>query len=78
MAEELGLDPFSGPGVLVSKVAGGPAAQVGLRPGDLIRAVNGRDIRTVRDLSGAVTGAAATWQVTIERNGQQVTATFRT
>lgn len=78
VAEELGLDPFSGPGVLVSKVAGGAAAQVGLRPGDIIRAVNGRDIRTVRDLSGAVTGAAATWQVTIERNGQQVTATFRT
>jgi S1-C subfamily serine protease len=78
VAEELGLDPFSGPAVLVSKIAGGPAAQVGLRPGDLIRAVNGRSIKTVRDLSGAVAAPAPVWQVTIERDGQQVTATFRT
>jgi len=77
VAEELGLDPFSGPAVLVIKVSGGAAAQVGVRPGDIIRAVNGRKIVAVRDLASAVTGGAPAWQVTIERNGQQVTATFR-
>ena len=76
VAEDLGLDPFSGPSVLVIKVADGPAAQVGVRPGDVVRAVNGRSIRTVQDLAGAVSGGARVWQVTIERNGQQVTATF--
>ena len=78
VAEELGLDPFSGPGVLVSKVSPGAALRVGMRPGDLIRAVNGRDIKTVRDLAGAVAASVPVWQVTIERGGQQVTATFRT
>jgi Do/DeqQ family serine protease len=78
VAEELGLDPFGGKGVLISKVSAGVAQRVGLRPGDLIRAVNGRSIETVRDLTGAVAVRASVWQFTIERNGQQVTATVRT
>jgi Do/DeqQ family serine protease len=78
VAEELGLDPFGGKGVLISKISTGAAQRVGLRPGDLIRSVNGRPIQSVRDLTGAVAVRAVVWQVTIERNGQQVTATFRT
>ncbi|MET0275032.1 MAG: Do family serine endopeptidase [Phenylobacterium sp.] len=77
VAEELGVDPFSGPGVLVTALGRGAAMNVGVRPGDIIRVVNGRQIRSVRDLVGAVSGTAPAWQVTIERNGQQVTATFR-
>ena len=77
VAEELGLDPFGGQGVLVVKTDAGVARQAGLRPGDIIRTVNGRAIRTVRDLAGAVGAPQGVWQVTIERNGQQVTATFR-
>jgi S1-C subfamily serine protease len=61
----------------VTSLGRGAAMNVGVRPGDIIRAVNGRQIRSVRDLVGAVSGAAPAWQVTIERNGQQVTATFR-
>jgi Do/DeqQ family serine protease len=76
VAEELGLDPFSGPAVLVTKT-GGAAAQVGVQPGDIVRAVNGRAVKTVHDMVGAVSVSAPVWQVTIERNGQQVTATFR-
>ena len=78
VAEELGLDPFGGKGVLISKIDGGAAQRVGLRRGDLIRSVNGRPIESVRDLTGAVAAVrAAVWQVTIERDGRQVTATFR-
>jgi S1-C subfamily serine protease len=77
VAEELGLDPFGRPGVLVLKTAAGPAQQVGLQPGDIIRAVNGRDIKSVTDLTSAVAASAPTWQFTIERNGRQVTATVR-
>ena len=77
VAEELGLDPFGAKGVLISKVDGGAAQRVGLKPGDVIRSINGRSILTVRDLTGAVATAARVWQVTIERGGQQVTATFR-
>ena len=77
VAEELGLDPFSGPSVLVIKVGPGAAAQVGVSPGDVIRVVNGRRIVTVRDLAAAVAESGRAWQITIERGGQQVTATFR-
>ena len=59
------------------KMENGLAAQVGLRPGDIIRSINGRDIKSVRDLSGATAAPAPVWQITIERNGQQVTATVR-
>ena len=78
VADELGVDVFIGPGVLVTQVGRGFAMNAGVRPGDLVRSVNGRRIETVRDLVAATRQAVPVWQVTIERNGQQVTATFRT
>jgi Do/DeqQ family serine protease len=75
VAEEVGIDPFGKPGVLVTKTAEGAAHRLGMQPGDLIRAVNGRDIKTVRDLTSAVVVPASVWQFTIERNGRQLTAT---
>jgi Do/DeqQ family serine protease len=76
VADELGLDPFL-QGVLVTKVGDGPAAQIGLQPGDIVRSVNGRQIANVRDLVGASSVRVPAWQVTIERNGQQISATFQ-
>jgi S1-C subfamily serine protease len=76
VADELGVDTFAR-GVLVTRINGGPAAQVGLQPGDIIRAVNGQQIGAVRDLVAATSRQAASWQVTIERGGQQISATFR-
>jgi Do/DeqQ family serine protease len=78
VAEEVGIDPFGRAGVLVTKTASGVAQQLGVQAGDIIRAVNGRDIKSVTDLSSAVVTPAPVWQVTIERNGHQLTATFRT
>ena len=78
VAEEIGLDPFGKGGVMVIKAAEGAARNLGVQPGDIIRAVNGRTIKSVRDLTSAVVVPAPVWQFTIERNGQQVTATFRT
>jgi len=76
VADELGVDTFAR-GVLVTRINGGPAAQVGLQPGDIIRAANGQQIGAVRDLVAATSRQAASWQVTIERGGQQISATFR-
>jgi S1-C subfamily serine protease len=76
VADQLGLDTFSR-GVLVTRVGEGPAAQVGLQQGDIVRTVNGRQIHTVRDLMAAVGAPANAWQVTIDRGGQQITATFQ-
>ena len=77
VAQELGVDPFAPPGVLISKISGGAAAQVGLRPGDVVRSVNGREIKLVRDLVGAVMGQTSAWQLTLERGGQQFTLSLR-
>jgi S1-C subfamily serine protease len=78
VADELGLDVFGGAGVLVTGVGRGFALNAGVRPGDIIRQVNRQKIATVRDLMAALRGNAPAWQVTIERAGQQITATFRT
>jgi Do/DeqQ family serine protease len=77
VAEELGLDPFTGPAVIVTNVGRGFAMNAGIRPGDIIRGINGRRIGSVRDLTGALGSGGGAWQVTIERNGQEVTANFR-
>jgi S1-C subfamily serine protease len=76
VADEQGLDVFAGPGVLIRAVDRGFAMNAGLRPGDIVRQVNGQRIGSVRDLAGVLGAPARAWQVTIERNGQQITATF--
>ena len=78
VADELGIDPFLGPGVLVTGIGRGFAMNAGLRPGDIIREVNTRKIGSVKDLATVVAAPASAWKVTIERGGQQITAQFRT
>ncbi len=76
-AQDLSIDPFAGRGVLVTKLQQGYAANAGLQPGDFIREVNGRAVNTVSDLSAILAGPAArNWVVTIERQGQRITARF--
>ncbi|MGA0606850.1 Do family serine endopeptidase [Phenylobacterium sp. VNQ135] len=76
VADELGLDPFSGPGVLISGVGRGFAVGAGFRPGDMIRSVNGRRVETVRDLVTALETPSRGWQISLERGGQTITANF--
>jgi len=77
-AQDLGADPFAGRGVLVTKIGQGFALNAGLRPGDFVREVNGKAINTVADLNAAVAKPGRNWTVTIERQGQQITARFST
>ncbi len=76
VAQDLDVDPFVGKGVLVTKIGGGYAANIGLQPGDFIREVNGRAVNTVADLNAAAKLPTRNWVVTIERNGQRITARF--
>ncbi|WP_309645674.1 Do family serine endopeptidase [Phenylobacterium sp.] len=79
VADELGLDPFLARGVLVTNISRGFAMNAGLRPGDLVKRVNGRDVGSVRELVGIVEGGGGNqWQVTIVRGGQEITGNFRT
>ncbi|MDI7775118.1 Do family serine endopeptidase [Asticcacaulis sp. EMRT-3] len=77
VADDLGIDPFDAPkGVMISQVDGGYAANVGLRPGDIIRSINGKTINTTADVQAATQGRAHRWQVTIQRGDQTITASF--
>ena len=77
-ADTLGIDPFAGQGVLVTRVGAGFAQQAGFQPGDFVREVNGRQIHSTRDLAAAVATNANAWRVSIERNGHVISADFRT
>ena len=57
LAENFGMQP--GTGVIISGVLqNGPAAQAGVRPGDVITAVAGRQVNSVAQLLSAVAGLA--------------------
>ncbi|HYG27750.1 MAG TPA: Do family serine endopeptidase [Caulobacteraceae bacterium] len=77
-ADELGVDPFIGEGVVITRVVSGFAREAGFRPGDFVREVNGRKIGTVRDLATVLAGNQRVWRVTIERQGRLISADFRT
>jgi S1-C subfamily serine protease len=73
VADELGLDTYVASGVMVTGISRGYAGAWGLRPGDIVRAVNGQQISTTRDLAGAAATQPRQWQITVERNGQRQT-----
>ncbi|MDB5474890.1 MAG: serine protease [Phenylobacterium sp.] len=77
VADQVGIDPFTNPGVIITAGGQGLAAQAGLKTGDIIRAVNGRRVATVRDLVTALGNGGRVWQITIERDGQEATGTFQ-
>jgi Do/DeqQ family serine protease len=76
-AVDLGLDPFAGAGVIVLGVEGGYAAELGLRPGDFIRQINGADIVSVTQLADVLAKPADAWSITIERGGRRLTVQVR-
>ena len=73
-ADELGMT-INATGVAVKDVKPGPALRF-LRKGDIIAAVNGAKIASVKDLLAAVAADAGYWQITINRSGQMLTLTI--
>jgi S1-C subfamily serine protease len=77
-AQELGADPFTARGVMVSAVADDAvAARAGFQPGDIIRSINGRPIGTTAELQQVLSAPAGVWRVTILRGQQEIAGTFR-
>jgi S1-C subfamily serine protease len=76
-AYQYGFDPFSGRGVLVTRLESGFAQTIGLQAGDFIREVNGQKISTTRDLMTAIQSVGHAWTLSIERAGRIITARFQ-
>ena len=80
VAQRLGLPPAVQGAVVTRVASGGPAAEAGLRPGDVIQEVNRQPVRSARDFARAVEQAGdrdvvalvnrggTTTYVVIERN----------
>ena len=77
VADQLGLDPFTATGVIILSAGQGLAGEAGLRPGDIVKAVNGRNVGNVAQLVSALQTGARVWQLTIERGGQEITGEFQ-
>lgn len=76
LGDELGVDTFKR-GVMVLQVRRGtPADKIGLRPGDFLKRVNGNDIGLVRDALTVFSKQAPSWEITIERQGREITERF--
>jgi Do/DeqQ family serine protease len=78
-AEEIGFDPMTR-GVVVAGVdAGSTAARVGIRPGDVITAVNEIPVTAVDQLQNLVrTTPRGRWIIGLRRAGQSFTIAVRT
>lgn len=66
VAQQLGLSGVEGVLVL-DVVKGSPAAQAGLRPGDVVTAFDGKPVRSVEDFLGALRTVRPGQQVPVER-----------
>jgi len=62
--------------LLVEDVAG-PAAQAGVRPGDVILGVNGKVVKSLADLKTATASATKTVAILLEREGTQIFVPIR-
>ncbi len=77
LARRLGM-PSDASGVAVIEVLRrSPAAQVGIRPGDIIREINGDRIASADDVRRAAGEQSRRWSFTIERDGQIMRQTLR-
>nr|WP_321362374.1 Do family serine endopeptidase [uncultured Hyphomonas sp.] len=78
LAEENGLDPFQkGSGIYVYSVARRSVARNYFRPGDIIRSVNGKQTRTVKDLESVLGDSDRSWDIELDRNGRTIRGKVR-
>jgi len=69
-AKKLRLKSESQGVVVVDVYSGSPAARLGLRPGDIVRSINGNPIRSVEEMTAILDGGRGlAWRLEVERNG---------
>jgi serine protease Do len=74
IADSLGLNKAEG-AIVAEPQAGSPAAQAGIKEGDVITAVNGREMKDGRDLARTIAGIAPGTSIKLDvwRNGETKT-----
>ena len=77
LAEELRIDSKSEGVALIDVPNNSVAARYGFQRGDVIVSVNEQPIGKTRDLERAAGATTRTWNVTILRGGQRISAEFR-
>jgi S1-C subfamily serine protease len=81
LGEELGIDAYNGGMWVYSVPPRTIARNVGFQPGDIVREINGKTIRTKADFDSALKIAEAnppaTWRLATERNGQRIESELR-
>ncbi len=70
LADELGLETFDAGVIVMGLRRGSSSGRLGFRTGDMVRAVNGKQVDSVRRLKTLVAERANRWRVTLERNGR--------
>ena len=75
LTAEMGLG-MEATGVVVTR-AQDIAAQIGLRPGDVLLAINGRAVRVPQDVAEAAQEQTRRWAIDVNRGGQIVRLRFR-
>jgi serine protease Do len=64
---------FTDKGVVVVSVADNTySSSYGLQAGDIVRSINGADIRSVAELKHALESANGHWDMVIERGGRRL------
>jgi Do/DeqQ family serine protease len=58
--------------VIVSTSGGTPSGSYGFQAGDIVRSINGTDIRSVRELETALGSANGRWDLVVNRGGQRL------
>jgi serine protease Do len=64
-------------GYLLVEDVSGPAAQAGVRPGDVILGVNGKAVKSMAELKNATAAGSKTFAILLEREGTQVFVPIR-
>ncbi len=73
VALDLQMDPRSTGVVIVSTTPGTPSAGYGFAAGDIVRGINGSEIRSVADLTRVLAAAQGHWDLVIDRGTQRMT-----
>jgi serine protease Do len=72
VALDLNMDEAA-TGVVITEIAQGtPAAGYGFQPGDIVRGLNGKEIKSVSELTATLAAAQGHWQIVVDRGGSRL------